>query len=150
MDPKSDLKPWNPWEELAQIQAVMDAELRIFLDKLRQGVPGNPIAFVPSLDLVESPDEYIFFLALPGMVEEDIDITLQGRLLILRGERDVLYDPRQVTVHQSQWKYGFFERRIELPQAVSSDQIQASYEAGVLSVRVPKSAPSASTPGGSA
>jgi len=133
-----DLKPWNPWEDLARIQAEMDAEMRSFLDKLRQSVPGNPIAFVPTLDLVESADEYVFYLALPGMVEEDIDIALQGRLLIIRGERDALYDSRKVTVHLSQWKYGFFERRIELPQAVSSEHIQAEYEAGVLTIRISK------------
>ncbi len=137
------LKPWNPWEELERIQAGMDQHLRAFLDRLRQTVPGNPIAFVPPIDVVESDDEYQFYLALPGMVEEDIDILVEGRQLIIRGERECFYEPRQLIVHQAQCKYGFFERRIELPKAVSSEGIRASYEAGVLSIHVPKTSPAA-------
>ncbi len=137
------LKPWNPWEELERIQTAMDLDIRSFLIKLRQAVPGNPIAFVPPIDVVESADEYQLYLALPGMVEEDIDITLEGRQLIIRGEREPLYEPGEVTVHQAQGKYGFFERRLELPEAVSSEGIQAGYDAGMLSIRVPKTKPAA-------
>ncbi|MBI4606395.1 MAG: Hsp20/alpha crystallin family protein, partial [Planctomycetes bacterium] len=49
-------------------------------------------------------------------------------------------DPRGVTVHGSQWKYGFFERQVELPSEVASDEIRAEYEAGVLRIHVPKGA----------
>ncbi len=137
-----DLKPWNPWQELERLQAEMDEHLRAFLTKLRQAVPGKPIAFVPAMDIIEVGDEYRLYLSLPGMVEEDIDITLQGRLLIVRGEREPPYDPVQTAVHQAQWKYGFFERRVELPGEVQSDAIQASYDAGVLTIRIPRTAAS--------
>jgi HSP20 family protein len=137
-----DLKAWNPWQELERIQSEMDAHLGSVLKRLRQAVPGRPIAFLPSLDVIETADDYKLYLALPGMVEEDIDITLEGRRLIVRGERESPYDPGAVTVHQGQWQYGFFERQVELPDEVSADDVQAAYEGGVLTITVPKRAAS--------
>lgn len=132
------LKPWNPWEELERIQSEMDQDLRFFLVKLRKAIPGDPIDFVPPIDVVESAEDYQLYLALPGMVEEDIDITLEGTQLIIRGEREPPYEPKQLTVHQAQCKYGFFERRLELPEAISNAGISATYEAGILAIRVRK------------
>lgn len=133
-----DLKPWDPWKELERIQLELDSQLGSVLEKLRSSVPGKPIAFVPVLDIVETSGEYRLYLSIPGMVEEDIDITLEGSELILRGEREPLYDLSAVVVHQRQWKHGFFERRVQLPGAIAADDIQATYEAGVLTVIVPR------------
>ncbi len=138
-----DLKAWNPWQELERIQSEMDAHLGSALRRLRQAEPGRPIAFLPKLDIVETADAYKLYLALPGMVEEDIDITLEKRRLIVRGERESPYDPGAVTVHQGQWHYGFFERQVELPDEVDADEVQAAYEGGVLTITVPKRADAA-------
>jgi len=56
----------------------------------------------------------------------------------VRGEREIPYDRSHVMVHQSSWKYGYFERRVQLPRRVDAEAIQASYEAGVLTIRIPK------------
>ena len=101
-------------------------------------VPGKAIAFVPATDITETADEYRLYFSLPGLVEEDIDITLEGNILIVRGEREPPYEPEQATLHQRQWKYGYFERRVELPGKIDADAIQATYDAGVLTVRVHK------------
>jgi HSP20 family protein len=131
-----NLEPWNPWHELEDVERQIDRLLDAALGKLRHVVPGREIAFVPRLDVVETGDEYRLYLALPGLVEEDIDISLEGRILVVRGERETPYDPRQAEAHVRQWKYGYFERRVELPRDLSSDAIQADYDAGVLTIRI--------------
>src|SRR4029450_9936829 len=122
------LEAWNPWKELERVQAEMDEHFRLVLEKIRKAVPGKPLAFVPAMDVVETDDEYQLIVSLPGMVEEDIDIALQGHELIIRGEREPSYDASRAKVHMGQWKYGFFERRVELPEAVNGEAIRASYD----------------------
>jgi len=89
-------------------------------------------------DIVETGDEYRLYLSLPGMLEEDIDIALQETILIIRGEREPPFDPKLVVLHQRQWRYGYFERRVQLPRAFDAEAIQASYDAGVLTIRIRK------------
>lgn len=132
------MEPWKPWEELERVQGEIDKLLGSVLEKIRRVVPGKAIAFVPATDITEVADEYRLYFALPGMVEEDIDITLEGNILIVRGERDPLYDSEQAILHQRQWKHGYFERRVELPGKIETDDIQATYEVGVLTIRVHK------------
>lgn len=133
-----DLKPWNPWKEVARAEEEASRLLDAALAKLRSSLPGNPIAFVPPVDIVEGDDEYRVYVALPGAVEEDVDIAVERDVLVVRGELEPPYSPRGVTVHERQWRYGYFERRIRLPRAVGVEEIRASYEDGVLAIFVPK------------
>jgi HSP20 family protein len=143
------LTPWNPWQELERVQAEIDALLQAALSKLRNVVPGRDIAFVPVTDIVETGDEYRLYLSLPGMLEEDIDIALQGTILIVRGEREPPFDLKLVALHQRQWRYGYFERRVQLPRAFDGEAIQASYDAGVLTIRIRKGEETAASGPGS-
>jgi HSP20 family protein len=132
------LEPWNPWRELEKVQQETDAVFAAALAKLRQALPGREVAFVPVADIVETADDYRILLSLPGVIEEDIDLGLDGQALVVRGEREAPYDPRRVTTHLGQWKYGYFERRVELPAPVEADAIRAVYDAGVLTITVAK------------
>ena len=143
-----NLTPWNPWQEIERAQAEVESILGAVLHKLRHLVPGKSIAFVPVTDIVEVADEYVLYLSIPGMVEEDVDITLEESVLIVRGEREPPYDPAKVTVHQRQWKYGYFERRVQLPQAPDAELIRVTYDAGVLTIRISKASASGSAPPG--
>lgn len=133
-----DLKPWDPWDELHRVEKEMDDLIAAVLDKLRRVVPGKPIAFVPRMDIIESEGGYTLYLVIPGMVEEDLDITLAGEELIIRGEREPLFDLERVTIHQRQWKHGYFERRVRFPEKVDEASIRATYDAGVLTIRIPR------------
>jgi HSP20 family protein len=134
-----NLEPWNPWQEFQEVEKEADRLFDAALARLRHALPGREIAFVPVVDIVESAEEYRFYLSLPGVVEEDIDISVEGQVLIIRGEREAPYDVQQVDSHLRRWKYGYFERRVEMPFKLESDAISASYDAGVLTVKVAKS-----------
>jgi HSP20 family protein len=136
-----NLEPWDPWSEMERVRAEADRMLASFLDKMRQALPGVDLAFVPPLDMVETPSEYRLYVSVPGIVEEDIDLSVEGDWLIVRGERDAPFDPERVQRLQTEWKYGVFERRIRFPADVDRDKISATCESGVLTIRAPKKQP---------
>ena len=142
MDSKN-LEPWNPWQELEKVQRDVDRLFRAALEKLQSAIAGEEISFVPITDVVETEDEYRVYVSLPGVVEEDIDLGMEGDVLIIRGEREAPFDEKQVErerviPHLRQWKYGYFERRIQMPMKLTSEALLASYDAGVLTIRIAK------------
>ena len=133
------LAPWDPWQELERIRSETDRLWDQFLSKLpRTEREQRAIAFLPDADFVETPHEFRLYLSIPGLIEEDIDITLGERTLTVRGERQPPYDPQRASSQIREWRYGFFERRFRLPSAVRTSTLKASYDAGVLTIVVAK------------
>ena len=133
-----DLERWDPWSEMDRLHAETDRLLGVFLDKLHKALPGELIGFVPAMDIVESASDYHVYVSVPGILEEDIDLTVEHGCLIVRGERDRPYDPERGRALHSEWKYGFFERRLDLPIDVDDKRIVATCESGMLTIRLPK------------
>jgi HSP20 family protein len=133
-----DLEPWNPWREFESIREETDRIFERFFSKVRALGGDRPMAFFPTTDLVETGEDFRVFLSLPGCVEEDIDISLEGGTLIVRGEREAPYDAERCQGHVGEWRYGYFERRIAFPGPIDPDGLSASYRWGVLTVIVPK------------
>ncbi len=133
-----ELKPYDPWSEFEKVRQEVDRTFERFLAKLRKAEPGRDIAFLPTADVVETAEDYRIFLSIPGVAEEDIDLTIEKNVLIVRGEREPPYDPERVRQPITEWRYGIFERQIRLPVEVDPGAINANYRAGVLTVLVPK------------
>ena len=92
----------------------------------------------PPLDLAESRDLLVARLALPGVQPDDIDVTITGAMLTVRGElREPAAEPGTRYHHREQ-RYGTFSRRITLPVAVQADAMRAEYEHGMLTLTMPK------------
>ena len=94
--------------------------------------------FGPSIDLRETDNEFILHADLPGVKQEDLDITVDENLIILKGEtkRDEVREGKGY--HITERRYGSFYRTVPLPAEVKSDQTVAKYKNGVLELRVPK------------
>lgn len=135
-----DLEPWNPWREFERVRAEADAIFERFFQKVQKSDPGRPVAFFPTTDLIETSDDLRVFMSLPGVVEEDIDIAVEGGVLIIRGERESPYDQGRARSRVTEWRYGFFERRLELPPEADAERLSAKYLGGVLTVVIPKKA----------
>jgi HSP20 family protein len=140
MDARMDLEPWDPWREFETIRSEVDGILDRFLTKFRQAAGERPIDFLPAADVIETGGDFRLFLSLPGCVEEDIDISVEGRTLVVRGEREAPYDRDRCRGHRTEWRYGYFERRLDLPAAVDPEGLSATYRWGVLTVVIPKAA----------
>jgi len=134
------LQPWDPWIELERVRAETEQVWDHFLKKLHpEYAPEHePIAFLPDVDFVETRDDYRIYISAPGFVEEDIDITVDENALIVRGQRFPPYDRRRAESRLTEWRYGYFERRVEFPQPIDAKQVRASYDAGVLTIVVAK------------
>ena len=89
-------------------------------------------------DVREDDDTVHIKLEVPGMDSGDFDISVRGQALCVRGEKRVRRADTHGDMVVVQCAYGSFERRIPLPARVSTDKAQASYDAGVLRVSLPK------------
>ena len=130
----------NPMGEVLSLKQAMD---RLFEDSFVNPTGWTTLAngqAMPLIDVYETPDDVVVTASLPGIREEDVNVTLSGQTLTLKGEfkaderfsRDhILYQER---------RYGAFHRQIQLPVRVDGDNVDASYEHGILTLRIPKAA----------
>lgn len=98
-------------------------------------------AWVPELDAWETESEYVVQLDLPGVKTEAVDIGFEKNTLTIRGERERgirAPEKGELRVFFAERDWGSFIRSLRFPQHVAGDNISATFEAGVLTVRIPK------------
>ncbi|MGK7311757.1 MAG: Hsp20/alpha crystallin family protein [Candidatus Longimicrobiales bacterium M2_2A_002] len=108
------------------------------LDSVFGGVSGSNDLWSPPVDVEETGDELILTAELPGMKHEDIDIELEDGVLTIQGEKkeERKDEGTQGLLYERRW--GSFTRKFTLPRAVDANNINASYENGILTIHVPK------------
>ena len=94
--------------------------------------------WAPLLDVEETRDEVTVRAELPGLNKEEIKLQVEGDLLVLSGERRAESESKEKTVHRLERVHGKFQRVLRLPSEVDGGRATAAYEAGVLTVRLPK------------
>jgi HSP20 family protein len=99
------------------------------------GTAGPARRWIPAMDLAESDDAYVLRADLPGVDPSDVAIELQDRVLSISGERR---EERETGYHRIERSFGSFRRTLTLPEGTDADAITASFDQGVLTVRVPK------------
>lgn len=101
--------------------------------------PRRVDAWRPSVDVVETPQAYLVRLELPGLDPNDVDVTLTGDRLTIRGEKKLEEKGENQTWLLSERMTGAFERTFTFPAPVSAKDIQAEAHNGVLTIKVVKS-----------
>lgn len=94
--------------------------------------------WAPRTDMVETSDNYEIHLDLPGMSKDDLKINMQERQLTVSGERRHEARNEDDEFVRVERTFGHFHRAFTLPQSIDEDNIEASYENGVLKITVPK------------
>ncbi len=94
--------------------------------------------FVPMIELIEKEGHYILRAEIPGVMKEDIDISIDNDILKLKGEKKSMEESVESECYCSERSYGHFLRTIHLPSGVDSEKIDAKYNNGVLEVTLPK------------
>lgn len=102
-------------------------------------LPDDSAVKAPAMDMFEKEDSYIISMELPGAAIEDIDISMMGDTLTIRGERKAPEDTKFMEWQCCERCYGRFTRTVAIPKAVDADKIEASFENGVLEITLPKS-----------
>jgi len=92
----------------------------------------------PAVDMVETDDEVIVTATLPGLRADDLKITLAGEVLHLSGQSAAETERKDVTYHLRERRASAFSRSLALPAPVISDQAQAEFENGMLTLKLPK------------
>lgn len=94
--------------------------------------------WVPPVDVFEDKDAVQIMAELPGVKPDDVKISLENNVLTVRGEKREVAEEKTDRVHRYERYYGVFERSFTVPSTVDADHIKASYDLGVLTVRLPK------------
>lgn len=130
-----NFEPVDPFERLEEFRRLSNEKLDELLAELQSTEQINePISFQPDVDLVETPSEFRIYLSVPGLIEDDIIIQLDGEHLTIRGERRPPYDVERRGTSLREWRYGLFERHFVLPNRIQDSNVRASYDAGVLTI----------------
>jgi len=131
---------WDPARDAVSLREAMD---RLFEESfLRPGfLGGNDSASVlMPLDLYETQDDVVVKAAIPGVKPEDIEVTVTGDLLTIKGEFKSENEQRDEkrNYHRQERRFGSFSRQIALPSGVNADACEADFENGVLTLKLPK------------
>jgi HSP20 family protein len=94
--------------------------------------------WVPPMDLVEVEDHFVLKADLPGLTEGDVNIEVQDGTLSISGERKAEHEQREKGWYRIERSFGSFNRSLTLPDGVDPGRIEASFNHGVLEVRIPK------------
>ena len=133
---------WDPFQDLRSAQDEMAQMSPMLAHAL--GLHGQPqgsdraTAWAPALDISERKDAYLVTVELPGVEADDLEITMEDGLLTIQGERHFAHDSSEQQFHRIERRYGAFRRSITLPAQVQAEQIEASFDNGVLQIVVPK------------
>jgi HSP20 family protein len=129
---------WSPRTELHTFGS--DPFLRRFFDRIDADFLGGngEHTWYPPLDLVEEKDRLLAHLELPGIDPESVQVTLQGDLLVIQGERKDEHEETQSKYLKREHAYGSFQRSVQLPYRVQADKVKAQYKNGIMTIVLPK------------
>jgi HSP20 family protein len=132
----SNMIRWEPMRDMVTLRDAMD---RLFDEAFtRPWSDGWRGSGMPAIDMYQTDDEVVVKVAVPGFKPDDVQISVTGDLLTIRGETKEAEDTKEKAYHMREHRYGAFERTISLPTAVVSDKAQAEFENGILNITLPK------------
>jgi HSP20 family protein len=130
---------WEPFRELSSLQTEMNRLFNAAVgDMPNGGTTGSARRWVPAMDLLETDDDFVLRADLPGMSESDVNIELEDNVLTLSGERKAEHEEKSEGFYRVERASGSFSRSLTLPKGVDPEAVDASFDRGVLEVRIPK------------
>jgi HSP20 family protein len=122
-----ELVPWKPYRELGALRQEMDDLFKSF----RQD-------WLPAMDVSETGENFIIKAELPGMEKEDVEISVSGNLLNLKGEKRKEKEEKSEHHHQIERYSGVFQRSFRFPGSIQIDKVKATFDKGILTITLPK------------
>ncbi len=125
---------YEPWSLLNQLHKE--------LDRVREGGDSEgstaTAEWAPAVDIKEEADKFVLLADLPGVKPEEIDVSMEGGVLTIRGEKRTEAKTEKEGYKRVERTYGSFYRRFSLPDTANSDAISAKTNHGVLEIVIPK------------
>ena len=131
---------------LNRVQEELDRTFSRFFPRRVFGEPlfpltaedGSDLAWVPTLDLAETPKEFVARIEVPGVPKENLTVKLDGDLLTVAGHREREEERKGETYLWREQQFGRFTRTIRIPTPVTAANVEAVSREGVLTIRLPK------------
>jgi HSP20 family protein len=129
---------WRPFRDMMNIQDEMNKLFDDFLGRPLMRTEWSEGVWNPSVDVSETKDNVLIKAEMPGLIKDDVKISVQDNMLTLSGEKKQEKEEKETNYHRIESSYGAFSRSFTLPTSVKSDKIKATYKDGVLSITLPK------------
>lgn len=129
---------WQPVNDLVSLHEAMD---RLFEDSWATSRTWNlPTSawLEPTVDVYETPENVVVRAAVPGVKPDEVDITVKGNYLAISGESKESTEKQDKNYLRRETRVGTFSRMIELPSGLQTDQAEAKFEDGMLTITFPK------------
>lgn len=131
---------WDPFRDLMSIQNELN---RLFGrtyagGEASAGTSATGGAWVPLMDIFETEETFVVAVELPGVDAEGVELSVEDSTLTIRGERAFYRDVPDEAFHRVERRYGPFARSLSLPPTADAQNIEASFDRGVLMIEVPK------------
>jgi HSP20 family protein len=136
--PERSMVSRQPREAEDTTQRWEDFFDRPFLPMMRRVFSDNTGEWSPNIDVMEKNDKYLIKAELPGVKEEDVEISLTGDMLTISGEKTEESEEERKGYYYAESSYGAFSRSITIPSSVDPEKIEANFSNGVLEVNLPK------------
>lgn len=130
----SNLIRWEPMREIMSLREAMD---RLFDDAFTRPISLNNWG-LPAIDMYQTDDKVVVKAALPGLSAEDVQISVTGDVLTIKGEFRQDEDVKDAVYQVKERRFGAFERSMLLPTQVETDKAKAEFQNGVLTITLPK------------
>jgi HSP20 family protein len=135
---------WDASRELDTLQGEMNRLFSTFVDaptgrgQAGNGNGGAGRRWIPAMDLVETKDDFVLRADLPGMGDDDVSIEVENNVLTISGERKAEHEERHEGYYRVERATGAFGRSLTLPEGIDPESVTATFDNGVLTVRIPK------------
>ena len=129
------LTRWDPFQEMLNLRQSVN---RLFDNLSTDHEWAQSTMWGLAVDAVENKDDFIIKASVPGINPDDLDVSYSDATLTIKGEIKSDNEVKENRYHLRERRYGSFSRSISLPTKIKGDAIEASYQNGVLSLRLPK------------
>ena len=131
----ANLIRWDPMREMSEVRNMMDRAFDDFFSRSPVSYDGMGSIEV---NMLQTDNDIVVEASIPGVKPEDINISVTGDTLTLRGEMKEDEEYKEANYHIKEMRHGSFSRTMPLPVKVNSDKAKAEFENGVLKLTLPK------------
>ena len=132
-----ELAPWKPFGGLGSLRKEMEGLWDKFFNETQLTVGGTDM-WMPALDISENKDAFVVKVELPGITEKDVNVSISGDMLTIKGEKKKEKEEKEEHYHRVEISSGSFQRSFQLPSSVKADKIEAAFDKGILRITLPK------------
>lgn len=129
---------WEPFRDLVSLREAMDRLFEESFVRPREGILTPAGVNTLAVDMCETPEEVVVRTALPGVDPADIDVSVIGDTLTIKGETKSEKEEEGTNYIRRERRYGSFSRSLAIPTNVVADKAVADFSKGILTLRIPK------------